>query len=211
MINLNINNMHNFITFEGIEGSGKSTQVKMLNDYFLKNNIDSILTREPGGTALAEKIRELLLSEEFGKICSKTEILLNYAARKDHVKKLIIPSLESGKKVISDRFFDSTFAYQGFGRGANLDLIAKIHGQILKNFAPDITFLIDTDADKSMKRLESRNDINKFDKMGIEFHQRIREGFLHIARNNPNRIKIIDGNGSQDEVHQEILNNITLY
>tara|TARA_Y100000385_G_scaffold237140_1_gene251523 strand:+ start:1884 stop:2492 length:609 start_codon:yes stop_codon:yes gene_type:complete len=202
--------MYNFITFEGIEGCGKSTQAKMLHEYFLKNSQESILTREPGGTDLAEKIRELLLSDNFGRICSKTEILLNYAARKDHIKKLINPSLESGKKVVSDRFFDSTFAYQGFGRGINLDLITTIHKQILNDFSPNITFLIDMDIEKAINRLKSRSEINKFDKMGLEFHQKIRDGFLCIAKNNPGRIKIIDGNRPKEEIHQDILKTLSI-
>ena len=175
---------------------------------FTKNNIKSILTREPGGTKLAEKIRELLLSDDFGRICSKTEILLNYAARKDHIKKLINPALENGTKVISDRFFDSTFAYQGFGRGVQLELIKKIHKEILKDFAPDITFLIDIDINIAMKRVKLRGESNKFDKMDLEFHQKIKDGFLQIAKNNPERIKIIDGNKSKEEIHEEILNTL---
>ncbi|MDB2550509.1 dTMP kinase [Rickettsiales bacterium] len=202
--------MNNFITFEGSEGCGKSTQSKMLQDYFTKNNIPSITTREPGGTKLAEKIRELLLSDDFGRICSKTEILLNYAARKDHIKKLINPALDQGKKVISDRFFDSTFAYQGYARGVSLDLITIIHQQILKDFAPDITFLIDIDVTIAMKRVESRGNSNKFDRMNLEFYQKIRDGFLQIAKNNPDRIKIIDGNQSADKIHQDILKKLSI-
>ena len=172
--NQDINAMYNFISFEGVEGCGKSTQAKKLYDYFLKNNQDTILTREPGGTPLAEKIRELLLSDDFIRICSKTEILLNYAARKDHIKKLIQPALDLKKKVISDRFFDSTFAYQGFGRDVNLELIAAIHKEILKDFAPDITFLIDIDLDIALNRVKSRGNENKFDLMGLEFHKKIK-------------------------------------
>lgn len=197
--------MYNFISFEGVEGCGKSTQAKKLYDYFLKNNQDTILTREPGGTPLAEKIRELLLSDDFSRICSKTETLLNYAARKDHIKKLIQPALDLKKKVISDRFFDSTFAYQGFGRDVNLELIAAIHKEILKDFAPDITFLIDIDLDIALNRVKSRGNENKFDLMGLEFHKKIKNGFLVIAKNNPDRIKIIDGNRDIEEIHQEIL------
>lgn len=204
--NQDINDMYNFISFEGVEGCGKSTQAKKLYDYFLKNSQGAILTREPGGTNLAEKIRELLLSDDFGRICSKTEILLNYAARKDHIKKLIQPSLDLKKKVISDRFFDSTFAYQGFGRNVNLDLIKQIHDPILKNFAPDITFLIDIDLDIALNRVKSRGNRNKFDLMELEFHKKIKEGFLEIAKNNPGRIKVIDGNRDIEEIHQEILN-----
>lgn len=203
--NQDINAMYNFISFEGVEGCGKSTQAKKLYDYFLKNNQDTILTREPGGTPLAEKIRELLLSDDFIRICSKTEILLNYAARKDHIKKLIQPALDLKKKVISDRFFDSTFAYQGFGRDVNLELIAAIHKEILKDFAPDITFLIDIDLDIALNRVKSRGNENKFDLMGLEFHKKIKNGFLVIAKNNPDRIKIIDGNRDIEEIHQEIL------
>jgi dTMP kinase len=198
--------MYNFISFEGVEGCGKSTQARKLHDYFLKNNQEAVLTREPGGTNLAEKIRELLLSNDFGRICSKTEILLNYAARKDHIKKLIQPSLDLKKKVISDRFFDSTFAYQGFGRNVNLDLIKQIHDSILNNFAPDITFLIDIDLDIALNRVKSRGNENKFDLMGLEFHKKIKEGFLEIAKNNPDRIKVIDGNRDIEEINQEILN-----
>lgn len=194
-----------FITFEGIEACGKSTQIQLLKRFFDKNQIKCVTTREPGGTELAEEIRKLFLSEDFGRICSKTEILLNYAARKDHVKKVIKPSLEKNITIISDRFFDSTFAYQGYGRNINLDLIYNINDQILGSFRPDITFLLDIDVEESILRIKKRDNNNKFDKMNLEFHQKVRDGFLSIAKDNTDRIKIIDGKRSVEEINLEII------
>jgi dTMP kinase len=200
-----MNKKFKFISFEGVEGCGKSTQTKMLFEYFLSKKIPAILTREPGGTKAAEEIRNLLIHGEIDKLDGTTEVLLNFAARRDHVRKLIKPSLEAGKIVISDRFFDSTFAYQGFASGVDLAVIESIKTAAIGDFAPDITFLIDVDIEVAMKRILGRDSNNRYEKMSLEFHQSVRDGFLEIAKANKKRIKIIDGNLSAEKIHQKIL------
>ena len=193
-----------FITFEGIEGSGKSTQVKKLHAFFLEKNIDAILTREPGGTFAGEKIREILIDEKIEKLEAKTELFLNFAARLEHVEKLIKPSLAQGKTVISDRFFDSTFAYQGNAFGLDETLIEDVKKMAISDFAPDITFLIDVPVEAAFARIQTRVDNNRYEKLGFDFHQKVRDGFLQLAKKNP-RIKVIDGTKNQQEVFVEII------
>lgn len=196
-----------FITFEGIEGSGKSTQSKKLNEYFLNKSQETILTREPGGTKTSEQIREILINNV--NLDAKTELLLNFASRNEHVEKLIKPSLQNNKIVICDRFFDSTYAYQGSAMGIDFALINKIKELTIGNFAPDITFLIDIDVETSLKRLSNRKDNNRYDAFSVNFHQKVRNGFLKIAKQN-SRIKIIDGDKSADEIFSEIINYLNL-
>lgn len=193
--------MKKFITFEGIEGSGKSTQSKKLYQYFLNENKDVILTREPGGTQNAEKIREILINQDLD---YKSEVLLNFAARNEHVTNLIKPALENDKIVISDRFFDSTYAYQGYAMGVDLKLIDKVKELTINDFAPDITFLIDIEVKDAFSRVSNRSDNNKYEKFPFDFHNKVRDGFLDLAKQN-NNIKIINGNNSQDQVFAQIL------
>jgi dTMP kinase len=198
-----------FISFEGIEGSGKSTQVKKLHEFFQNKKIDVILTREPGGTKAGEKIREILIDENIEKLDPKTELLLNFAARLEHVEKLIKPALKANKTVICDRFFDSTFAYQGYAFGVDFSQIEKVKEMAIGNFTPDITFLIDAPVDFTFDRIKTRADNNRYEKLGLEFHQKVRMGFLELAKKNP-RIKIIDGTKTIDEVFSQIINQIKL-
>ncbi len=198
-----------FITFEGIEGSGKSTQVKKLHEFFLSQNQNSVLTREPGGVAASERIREILIDEKLEKLEAKTELLLNFAARLEHAEKLIKPALSKGSIVISDRFFDSTYAYQGSAFGLDENLIDNIKQMTIKDFAPDITFLIDLPVEIAFERIKSRADNNRYEKLGLDFHQKVREGFLQLAKKNQ-RIKIIDGTKAQQEIFEEITNFLTL-
>lgn len=193
--------MKKFITFEGIEGSGKSTQSKKLYQYFLNENKDVILTREPGGTQNAEKIREILINQDLD---YKSEVLLNFAARNEHVTNLIKPALANDKIVISDRFFDSTYAYQGYAMGVDLKLIDKVKELTINDFAPDITFLIDIEVKDAFSRVSNRSDNNKYEKFPFDFHNKVRDGFLDLAKQN-NNIKIINGNNSQDQVFAQIL------
>ena len=200
-----MNKKYKFITFEGIEGCGKSTQVKMLLEFLLKKKIPAMLTREPGGTLVAEEIRNLLINGEIDKLDSTTEVLLNFAARRDHVRKLIKPAIDAKKIVISDRFFDSTVAYQGFAGGVDLAVIEKIKSAAISNFEPDITFLIDLDVKAAMKRILKRDSNNRYEKMSLEFHESVRAGFLEIAKVNKKRFKIIDGSDSPLKIHKKIL------
>jgi dTMP kinase len=198
--------MNKFITFEGIEGSGKSTQTKLLHQYFLDQNIPAILTREPGGSKLAEEIRSLLINGEIDKMDGICETLLNFAARRDHIQKLIKPALAKGEVVICDRFFDSTIAYQSFGQNVDLEIIKNVQKAAIGEFAPDITFLIDVDVEVAFERIKSRAENNRYEKMDKNFHQKVRKGFLEIAKNNSKRIVLIDGIKSTKEIHNIILN-----
>lgn len=192
-----------FISFEGIEGCGKSTQARKLHEYFLSKKIDAILTREPGGTKAGEKIREILIDEKIEKLEAKTELFLNFAARLEHVEKLIKPALVAKKTVITDRFFDSTFAYQGNAFGLSQNLIEEVKKTAIGDFTPDITFLIDVPVEAAFRRIEGREGNNRYEKLGFEFHQKVRDGFLNLAKKNP-RIKIIDGTLLAEEVFEQI-------
>ncbi len=200
---------YKFITFEGIEGSGKSTQSKMLHEFLLTKNYDAIITREPGGVPAAELIRGVLLDENIAKLEAKSEIFLNFAARIEHVEKLIKPAMKAGKIVISDRFFDSTFAYQGFGFGADLKLIEKIKNLAIDNFTPDVTFLIDVPVELAFQRIEGRSTNNRYEKFGKDFHQKTRDGFLQMAQKN-SRIITIDGTKNITEIAEMIKNHLKI-
>ena len=194
-----------FISFEGIEGCGKSTQAKKLHEFFLSKNIDAVLTREPGGTIAGEKIRAILVDEKIAKLDVKTELFLNFAARVEHVEKFILPSLAKGKTVISDRFFDSTYAYQGNGFGLEKEIIDEVKKLAIGEFAPDITFLIDVPVDLAFLRIKNRSENNRYENLSLDFHQKVRDGFLQLAKEN-SRFKIINGSQSLEMVFQEIIN-----
>ena len=196
---------YKFISFEGIEGSGKSTQSRLLNQFLKDNDIASLLTREPGGTKVAEEIRNILINGEIDKLDGITEILLNFAARRSHVENLIKPALNEGKIVISDRFYDSTLAYQGYGHQVDLEIIKQVRKLAIGNLMPDLTFLIDIDLNLANWRIKNRSDNNRYEKMNADFHRKVKAGFLKIAHEEPSRFKIINGNRSIDEIHHEIL------
>jgi len=200
-----------FISFEGGEGSGKSTQVKLLRDRLSGKGIDVILTREPGGAPGAEKIRQLLLTGEPDKWTAMTEVLLFYAARVDHLEKTILPALNSGQWVITDRYADSTFAYQGAGHGLNQAVIEEIHRISTDDFWPDMTLLLDADPDEGLARANAREGEipqnqreDRFERMAGGYHQRLRRAFLDIAAQNPQRVKLIPAAGTIDVVAMRI-------
>lgn len=193
-----------FISFEGIEGCGKSTQAKKLHEFFWEQKLAVVFTREPGGTFAGEKIREILIDEKIEKLEVKTELFLNFAARLEHVEKLIKPALAAEKIVISDRFFDSTYAYQGSAFGLEEKLVDEVREMAIADFAPDITFLIDVPVEIAFARIQNRPDNNRYEKLGLDFHQKVRQGFLHLAKKN-SRIKVIDGTKNQQEVFEEIV------
>lgn len=203
-----------FITFEGGEGSGKTTQAKMLADALERVGVETILTREPGGTFGAESIRKLVLEGTDDRWSGMTELLLMYAARLDHVEKLIKPALERGAWVISDRFSDSSLAYQGYARDLGADRVRAVHDVVMEGFNPDLTLVFDMDVYLSLKRVETRaaqddEVLTRFDKAGQEFHTTIREAFLDIAKKEPSRVKVVDADGSRSAVHARILNALT--
>ncbi|MFS2317618.1 dTMP kinase [Maricaulis sp. D1M11] len=183
-----------FISIEGGEGAGKSTLIKGLAGALETRGVDVVLTREPGGTPGAEALRDLLVTGETDRWSAKTEALLMYAARLDHVERLIEPALSRGSWVISDRFADSTLAYQGAAGGLDADVIKRLHALVLDDFAPDLTLVVDLDPDVGIARTQARGeDVTRFEKQAGSFHARLRQAFLDIADAEPHRCIVIDG------------------
>jgi dTMP kinase len=194
-----------FITLEGGEGTGKSTQVKRLKAVLETKGLKVLATREPGGSPGAEEIRKLLVEGEPGRWNPITETLLAYAARADHVARTIGPALAAGQWVISDRFNDSTFAYQGVGRGVERETIRRIDSAVLDDFQPDLTLILDLDVTTGLQRANARPGTeNRFEKFGPEFHEWLRQSFLDIAKRAPERCRVIDASGSADAVAEAI-------
>jgi dTMP kinase len=189
-----------FITFEGGEGSGKTTQIKLLAERLKAYGLDVITTREPGGTPEAEKIRSLLVNRDGGDWTPVAEVLLLFAARSMHVEKLIKPALAAGQIVISDRFTDSTRAYQSYGHGLPAETVESINKITLGNFAPGLTFILDLPVETGLARAGKRlaqdaSQEDRFEKLKKDFHERLRQGYLDIARKNPQRCVVIDATG----------------
>ena len=189
-----------FITMEGIEGCGKSTQTKRLADHLQSSGHEVVVTREPGGVPIAEAIRELLLNPAHSAMSDTAELLLYEAARAQHVDELIRPALDRGAVVICDRFTDSTTAYQGGGRAIDRDIVLELHRIATGGLTPDITFLFDLDPEVGLKRATRDSAPDRLESEAIEFHQRVRESFLEIAKAEPNRFKIVDAQLSPDDV-----------
>jgi len=195
-----------FITFEGGEGAGKTTQAELLAAALEKAGIETLKTREPGGTFGAEAIRDLVLEGTSDRWSGMTELLLMYAARLDHVEKLIKPALSRGVWVISDRFADSSLAYQGYARGLGADRVKAVHDAVMDGFEPDLTVLFDMDPVIAQKRVETRGeDLTRFDAESLDFHKTLRSAFSEIAKDNPSRIQIIDADGTRETVQNSIL------
>ncbi len=194
-------NKAHFITLEGGEGTGKSTQVRRLGGQLEAHGVANVLTREPGGSPGAEQIRALLVEGEPGRWDALTETLLMFAARADHVARTIKPALADGKWVIGDRFTDSSYAYQGVGRGLRPQTIAAIENVVLDGFEPDFTLVLDLPVEVGLKRAQARRSAEmRFEKFDKGFHQRLREGFHEIAKANPTRCVIVDASGSEEQV-----------
>lgn len=203
-----------FITFEGGEGCGKSTQVQRLRAALERKGISVLLTREPGGTRLAELIRSLLKDEAEDPPCDRAELLLFLAARAQLVKNVIRPALEAGTWVISDRFSDSTLAYQGYGRGLSLDVISAANDFACEGLKPDRTILLDVDPVTSRARMRGREastntKADRIERAGDDFHARLRKGFLELAAAEPSRIVTIDASGTEDDVWERVWKSLT--
>ena len=202
-----------FVSIEGFDGVGKTTQANLLNEHLSKEGIASILVREPGGTILAEKIRELLITDS--ELSPITELLLFESARSDLVNKVIRKKLENNFVVITDRYLDSTLAYQGYGRNINKSIVNELSKLSTSNLYPDITFLLDLNVEEANKRTGERKDINskdqilKFENEENIFHQKIRKGFLEIAKNNKDRVNIIDASLDQNEISKLIIEKVS--
>ncbi len=191
-----------FITFEGTEGGGKSTQIGKADAYLRQKGYSVLLLREPGGTRVSEAIREIILDKRYKEMCQQTELLLYLAARAQLVQEKILPALEKGQVVICDRFEDSSLAYQGYGRNIPLEDIRSVSEQMVRGkLVPDLTFILDIDPELGLKR-GGRTD--RMELQSMQFHQKVRRGFLDLAKRNPKRYKVVDALQDKDAVAEQI-------
>jgi dTMP kinase len=198
-----------FISFEGGEGGGKTTQIKLLTEALNAAGIDALQTREPGGSPGAEEIRKLLVEGEPDRWDSVTETLLHFAARRDHLTHVVLPALEKGQWVLTDRFADSTMAYQGYGHGISKKAIHSLYQFVAGNKQPDMTIILDLPPKDGLARAGARADgtiqkEDRYERMGAEFHERLREGFLDIAKKNRKRCVVIDTSRGIDDIELDI-------
>lgn len=193
-----------FITVEGTEGVGKSTNIDFLCRLLKEQGIEIVLTREPGGTPLAEELRELLLSPRDERVSQDTELLLMFAARAQHIENVIRPALERGAWVVSDRFTDATFAYQGGGRGVDLHSIELLEKLVQHDLHPDLTLLLDLDVEVGLKRASARSAPDRFEQEKVDFFGKVRAAYLQRAENEPQRFAVIDASVSLDCVQEQI-------
>ncbi|HYG90987.1 MAG TPA: dTMP kinase [Azospirillum sp.] len=199
-----------FITLEGGEGAGKSTQLRLLADALAACGVEVVVTREPGGSPGAEEIRALLVSGETGRWSGMTEALLHTAARRDHLERTVWPALEAGRWVLCDRFFDSTMAYQGYGLGLGREPIEALQRVALGDFRPDLTLILDLPVETGLRRaVERRGGEDRYERMDAAFHGRLRDGFLDIAMREPDRCAVIDAAHPVEVVQAAILDTVT--
>ncbi|MBC7669448.1 dTMP kinase [Caulobacter sp. DWR2-3-1b2] len=198
-----------FISFEGGEGAGKSTQIRRLAERLKADGADVVLTREPGGSPGAEQIRDLILNGEVDRWSPITETLLMYASRRDHLERVIRPALQRGAIVLCDRFADSTQAYQGAGGDAPLSLIKALEDHVLGGTLPDLTLIFDLPAQAGLERAMARGGEARFESKGIEFHERLGAAFLEIARREPERCVVIEAAGDIDAVWTDVWNAVS--
>ena len=194
-----------FITFEGCDGCGKSTQLRMLSEYLTNAGIPHIFTREPGGGKISEAIREILLSGKNMEMTDECEALLYAASRVQHLRDRVDPALEEGKLVICDRYVDSSLAYQGYGRGLGVEFISKINAYALENYLPDVTIFIDLSPEAAFKRKHGADQNDRLELAGMEFHNRVYEGFKALAAANPDRFVSIKGEQTPAEIFTQVL------
>ena len=200
------------ITFEGIEGSGKTTQLKHIEAYFKRQGRECIVTREPGGTEIGKKIRSILLDPASKNMSPVSELFLYIADRAQHVKELVIPAIAAGKTVLCDRFFDATVVYQGYARGLDVKQIHRLHELVLEGLKPDITILLDLPPELGLSRAWAQinngkrgSEESRFEKEKLAFHKRVRAGYLELARLDPQRFRVIDANREEKQVCRDII------
>lgn len=197
-----------FITMEGTDGAGKTTQINMLRDYLNEKGFNVVCTREPGGTPISEKIREIILDKNNGEMCDITEALLYAAARAQHIKDVILPTLNDGGVVISDRFLDSNLVYQGFARSMGERLIKNINKYAVGTLEPDITFFLKLKPEEGIDRKKQQAELDRMEAESFNFHQRVYDGYVSLSRRNKGRIKSIDAKKAPDEIHSLIVKEI---
>lgn len=193
-----------FITLEGSEGSGKSTNLAYLQKQLLAQGVDLVVTREPGGTALGEVIRAMLLDHRNSGMCDDTELLLMFAARAQHLSELIVPALQRGQWVLCDRFTDATYAYQGGGRGIPTERIAALEAWVQGSLRPDLTLFLDVPVALGLERASARSEPDRFEREKLAFFERVRTAYLQQAQNFPQRYRVIDAAQPLDEVQRQI-------
>ena len=194
-----------FITVEGVEGVGKSTQLARLNRHLRAKAIDLIMTREPGGSPFAEEVRSLLLTPRVDAMTPDAELLLVFAARADHLASVVVPALERGQWVLSDRFTDATFAYQGAGRGISVARIAELEQWVQGALRPDRVIILDLPPEEGARRVQRRAVPDRFEREQLDFFHRAREMYLSRARLDTSRYRVVDAGGGEDEVHERII------
>ena len=193
-----------FITVEGVEGVGKSTNIETIKNFLAEKNVEFVLTREPGGTLIAEQIREILLKPHEEKLTELSELLLVFAARAQHVATVIKPALVSGRWVICDRFTDATYAYQGGGRGLNKSIITRLEDMVQNELRPDLTIILDLDPETGMERAAKRGSLDRFEQEHLEFFNKVRAVYLEIARAEPRRCVIVDASSPIETVQANL-------
>ena len=191
-----------FITFEGCDGCGKTTQIELLNEYLKNKGFETLLTREPGAIGLGVKLREILLNYD-GEVSPNCESFLFLADRAQHIDCIIKPALQKGKVILCDRHTDSTVAYQGYGRGLDIERINMLNNLATSGLKPDLTIVLDVDVETSMQRVGKEKD--RMESAGIEFFKRVRNGFLEIAKKEPDRVKVINSADTIENIHKQIL------
>jgi len=194
-----------FITFEGVEGAGKTTNIDFIAKKIKEAGHEILLTREPGGTEVGESIREILISKELPEMHSTTELLLMFAARAEHVQRVILPALNDGMWVLCDRFTDATYAYQGAGRGLDTRNISLLENMVQGNLRPDYTFLFDLDAEIGLSRARTRGETDRFEQQHIDFFNRVREQYLKMAHDDKDRFRLVEAQYKLEAVQTQIL------
>ena len=194
-----------FITFEGCDGCGKSTQLKLLSDYLTQNGIEHIFTREPGGGKISESIREILLNGKNAEMTDECEALLYAAARMQHLADRVEPALAQGKLVVCDRYVDSSLAYQAYARGLGLDFIQKINACALEKYPPDVTVFIDLTPEDAFKRKHGADENDRLEQAGMAFHKRVYEGYKAVEKAYPNRVVSVDGKQTPQQIFAQVL------
>ena len=197
-----------FISIEGTDGSGKTTQIRLLEEYFKNKGFYVVCTREPGGNMISEKIRELIIDKENTEMTAVTEALLYAAARAQHVTSDILPVLEDGGIVISDRFLDSSLVYQGFARGLGIKTVKDMNKYAVNGLEPDMTFFLRLKPEDGIKRKRNQKELDRMESENEKFHQMVYGGYMQLARRNKQRIKVIDALKSVEDIHSEIIENI---
>lgn len=193
-----------FITVEGVEGVGKSTNIETIKSFLQENEIDFVVSREPGGTLIAEKIRDLLLEKHTEKLTELSELLLVFAARSQHIETFIEPQLAKGTWVLCDRFTDATYAYQGGGRGLNIETISALETLVQKSLRPDLTIILDLDPQVGLERAKNRGELDRFEIEKLSFFEKVRETYLDISRRDAKRCKIVDASLPLSEVRENV-------